>query len=65
MHISSLVNSAYFKPLVLTKARENKSAVDRTPPANAQSINAESTRDFAVILELTSRNSSNSRERLK
>ena len=65
MHISSLINSAYFKPLVLTKARESKSAVDRTPPANVQNISAEDTRDFAVILELTSGNSSNSRERLK
>ncbi len=65
MHISSLVNSAYFKPLVLTKARESKSVVDHTPPVNAQSINAENTRDFAVILELTSGKSSNSRECLK
>ncbi|MBU7005323.1 hypothetical protein [Phosphitispora fastidiosa] len=65
MHISSLVNSAYFKPLVLTKDRESKSAVDRTPPMNALNISTGDTRDFAVILELTSRKNSSNSERLK
>ncbi len=65
MHISSLVNSAYFKPLVLTKARENKSAADYTP-VNVENGCTGEGRDFAVILELTQKQDKNTdRERQK
>ncbi|WP_418789984.1 hypothetical protein [Phosphitispora sp. TUW77] len=56
MNISSLVNSAYFKPLVLTKVPESKSGTDYNEPANPVNNKAQ---DFASILKETTLKNSN------